>query len=594
MPALAPQLNPALPGLSTVRACACLPCRSSPPASDGLGGCRTYDANQSPCPPTPLYPHWCVSTWCFVDPDACGEVRGAVASPLIPGLHYSYNTCGQLDRYTAFRSFDAPLRITTGVSPPYVVAPAGASAVAGWPYDGALVAFADELLKNFDSQPVLNISSGFATPESLAALGPFATPWSACVHDVAVGNFDLCAVDVWMTPERMKMCDFLPPFDTEHFRLMVLDEAATDISFAEAVGRIFLPFAAGTWAVVVTFLVGLLAFWWLVEWHSEDRPEEAASSRAVIIFFLGLMSFLTDDLAPLGEPRRAGRVVKFAVAFFLFITRSLFTANLTAVMVTEAAANKINSIDDAVDAGLVICTGHTVEGRLRQAHPGADFHPVAWEGLIARNLKTNGGPCDAAVMPATYWRNMRAGAYATMDCADDDSACQRTSTGEPDLHRDCGYVFVGEVVTTVPVSMPVRSEVAHALGWSTVDLISQGTYDALPTGKRYSKDVPKSICPAKAESTLSLPPEYLKGCVGISGILLAVGLVAHLVWPKRPAGSSFRVAAEPAKSSSVELGGKATDHADIAAMLRQIGTAHATLTAKFAAQAAAPSGQGAV
>ena len=99
------------------------------------------------------------------------------------------------------------------------------------------------------------------------------------VHDVAVGNYDLCAVDIWMTPERMRMTDFLPPFDTEQFRLMVLDEPDTDISFGEAVHRIFLPFAAATWAVVVTFLVGLLAFWWLVEWSGEDRPPGARQLR---------------------------------------------------------------------------------------------------------------------------------------------------------------------------------------------------------------------------------------------------------------------------------------------------------------------------
>ena len=75
------------------------------------------------------------------------------------------------------------------------------------------------------------------------------------------------------------MTDFLPPFDTEQFRLMVLDEPDTDISFGEAVHRIFLPFAAATWAVVVTFLVGLLAFWWLVEWSGEDRPPGARQLR---------------------------------------------------------------------------------------------------------------------------------------------------------------------------------------------------------------------------------------------------------------------------------------------------------------------------
>ena len=108
-------------------------------------------------------------------------------SSVIPGgLHFSYNTCGQLDRYSVFSAFATgrTLRISTGISPPYVTAATTAtdsdSAVPGWPYDGSLVAFADALCKNFDAPPAINVTGDFATAESMAALGPFSTPWSAC------------------------------------------------------------------------------------------------------------------------------------------------------------------------------------------------------------------------------------------------------------------------------------------------------------------------------------------------------------------------------------------------------------------------------
>ena len=80
---------------------------------------------------------------------------------------------------------------------------------------------------------------------------------------------------------------------------------------------------------------------------------------------------------------------------------------------------------------------------------------VPWEGLIARNLKTNGGVCDAAVMPTGYWDKMRAGVYAEMDCTDNTTACKRDSTGVPELGRDCGYVLVGGIVTQVLVPQVV-------------------------------------------------------------------------------------------------------------------------------------------
>ena len=206
---------------------------------------------------------------------------------------------------------------------------------------------------------------------------------------------------------------------------------------------------------------------------------------------------------------------------------------------------------------------------------------MPWEGLIPRNLKSNGGVCDAAVMPTGYWDKMRAGAYAGMDCTDADAdataarACQRDGDGRPVPTRDCGHILVGEFVTQVSVSMPVRSELVHALGWSTLDLISQGLYKSLRDGK-YNKDLPRSVCPRPEPKSLSLPPRFLKGCVGVSGALLGVGLVLHLLLPNparlRPGGG----AGGGAGGSGGAAGAGGAD-VDVAAMLDQIGKAHQAL-----------------
>ena len=170
-------------------------------AGYGLGGCRTYDEAQpfctAPGAPAQVYPHWCVSQWCYVDRDRCSvrqlrcyfrpfptqfqssmlvapctrcvlwsawfpglscadwclqsdgvtysrlqAARSPMESSVVPGgLHFSYNTCGQLDRYSVFSTFATgrTLRISTGISPPHVTmattAADSVSTVPGWPYD---------------------------------------------------------------------------------------------------------------------------------------------------------------------------------------------------------------------------------------------------------------------------------------------------------------------------------------------------------------------------------------------------------------------------------------------------------------------------
>ena len=80
--------------------------------------------------------------------------------------------------------------------------------------------------------------------------------------------------------------------------------------------------------------------------------------------------------------------------------------------------------------------------------------------------------------------------------------------------------------------------------------------------------------------------------MGISGILVAVGLLIHLGWRMTAHGGGKSAAVGPAEETSVELGdGEAGhehehEHADVVAMLATIGEAHAMLTARFAVAAA--------
>ena len=155
----------------------------------GLDGCAAYDQPKAYCADTDgevkTYPHWCVASWCYVDIAKCSVSRGPAKSPVLlaaggptanVSVYYSYNTCGSLDRYSVLADnltslVGRPLRISTGVSPPYVVAGPSVS-LEGWPHEGALAAFVDAVLRNFDPPPAFNVTNTFATAESMEKLGP--------------------------------------------------------------------------------------------------------------------------------------------------------------------------------------------------------------------------------------------------------------------------------------------------------------------------------------------------------------------------------------------------------------------------------------
>ena len=79
--------------------------------------------------------------------------------------------------------------------------------------------FLEETLDAFDPNPGINIIPGWATAESRLKYPE--SSYTACVHDVAVGNFDICLADLWITPERNQLVTFLPALRNDHFYLVV-------------------------------------------------------------------------------------------------------------------------------------------------------------------------------------------------------------------------------------------------------------------------------------------------------------------------------------------------------------------------------------
>ena len=90
----------------------------------------------------------------------------------------------------------------------------------------------------------------------------------ACVHDVAVGNRDICVADIWLTPERNQLANFLPTVKSDTFRLVV-PRKIEEITFYHRISRPFMPFSRAAWFGIGGFLFVIAAVMW-IEKRCED------------------------------------------------------------------------------------------------------------------------------------------------------------------------------------------------------------------------------------------------------------------------------------------------------------------------------------
>ena len=108
-------------------------------------------------------------------------------------------------------------------------------------------------------EPEIEVVDVPAMPESLAR---FDSIYTACVHDVAIGNVDLCVSDMWVLPDRALLVQFLPALRHDHFYLVVR-KMARQVSLYDRLTTPFSPFTLRGWMTVLAYLTSVSTVLWL-------------------------------------------------------------------------------------------------------------------------------------------------------------------------------------------------------------------------------------------------------------------------------------------------------------------------------------------
>ena len=287
------------------------------------------------------------------------------------------------------------LRISIpGDEPPYIVT-VGANAtdyVQGTARrDGSVVRFVTNLLESYGIQwvevPITQASRAFSPSSS----------FTACVHDVALNNTDICAGSVWPFEYRRRLAHFTSSLKSVPFFVIAKrKEGGGKDSFSELIKRPFLPFDVGMWLGLFAALLYTAYTLYILDssgYESEDDDDEAdvtdATGRVTKIrvtkemkkqvkyerdckhMFLPtdkdeamdlLLSVAHSAQAYFGggdfraEPRSfQAWIVFLSFSFLILVTTSNYTAQVTLFSVLSSSESTIESLDQ-------VCSSMTASG----------------------------------------------------------------------------------------------------------------------------------------------------------------------------------------------------------------------------------------
>jgi hypothetical protein len=117
-----------------------------------------------------------------------------------------------------------------------------------------------ELYEDFRDSTGFNAVTTSLSASAMAVHNATGSIFTACAHDVGVGNLDLCVSNFWETEERSLMGDFSSPFEMQMFRLWANKQETRTLT------TMFAPFSSAVWLTLVIIFVMLKVSIFLIEY----------------------------------------------------------------------------------------------------------------------------------------------------------------------------------------------------------------------------------------------------------------------------------------------------------------------------------------
>ena len=457
--------------------------------------------------------------WCFVDGTQCSRdfkesdffpTASISSSTGLQPLVYSYATCGYVDvfsegetveplRRAASSRSSGKLRVAfpsdsgsgyTVVSPPKVEPFHG---VGGTNRSGSFLRFMDDIFTQhgipWEEVPVSLRSQEFS-PNSF---------WTACVHEVAIGNADMCWGNFWPTATRRMLTSFASTVYDDKFYVIVYKQEA-GINWLDSMIKPLTPFSPMLWLVL------LLVFGYSGITMVHQNGEHAISCWKFCLLLpssilKGWHSMFTSETTGVEVTTIGGWLTALALGFSVLVLFTGYTAVVTTDLMT-AKQGSIQNLEEGIQRGFRFCSNANMKELLLAQYP--DLQPYLVDTALKDAVdRMDAGACDAAIIQEDLWRGVR-----TLS----DKHCKGTTA----------KVKLPNIVATVANTVPVRPDLAAAVSWAMSKEVETGRYVQYQEEGRL-----EFLPPACTESTWQA--EKTKFTVwDMAGPLMSLGIISTL------------------------------------------------------------------
>lgn len=445
-------------------------------SSYGSQGCQRYDWDATPeCARATVKEPWCNALWCFVDGTQCRRafrpsvffVNKTISSPLGKQLLvFSYNTCGYVNSFTEEESVEPLLQVASGrpngklrvsfpsdsgsgytvVSPPKVQPFLG---VGGTNRSGAFLRFMEDIMSTYavpwEEHPISDRSHEFS-PNSV---------WTACVHEVAIGNTDMCWGNFWPTATRQRLTSFASTVYADKFYVIVYAHRS-DISLATALLKPFTPFTPTLWFTLL-FVFGLAGV--SMTHQNDERGCQAwrfcCSVPSSVVN--GWVAMFTNEVNRVEVRTIGGALAELAIGFSVLVLFTGYTAVVTADLMTQKLG-PIENLEEGLQRSYTFCVDANLRELFTAQYP--DLEPYLVDSSLTATLDNmDADLCDAAIIHEDLWYGQRTSNY---------KHCEGTTA----------KVRLPTVVATVDNTVPVQLELNAALSYAISKEVERGRYVA--------------------------------------------------------------------------------------------------------------------
>jgi hypothetical protein len=459
--------------------------------------CKSWDQLLSPeCvdasgnAPDSGQPGFCGRSWCYVNAKTCKrpfyrsqmEWPGVTGLP-VAGLGYSYETCGNLGFYTSEKHFKDLRNKRLRVSYP---GDSGTGYTLLTHKDGEKKGQKDGSFVQFARQMALDAGFTWEVRNvSKASKSRYSSSFTACVHDIALGETDLCIGNFWTTPERLLLTSFTPALYEDEFRLIAPMSAKPD--FVQILLGPFKPFtvSAWTWITILVFFQSIAMS--VLEPEEIDHDEltladhiaqrlglnihdkpflhfiDSELSWMVKCVWQSVMSF-TSGAPVLETTTFPGRLVSLGFSVFGLVVLTAYTAALAAGLAVPPGGGPIQGLADVIATGKPLCIMNAIAPSfdLRYNYSGTQSWSQAGMLKTADSSKpllemVNSGQCAAALMYTDSWK--------------------RELVVNPTVA--CSNVAVGPTILSAGNAMPVSSQYEMQISFLVAQHLSAGGYHSL-------------------------------------------------------------------------------------------------------------------